>query len=85
MGAVVYLNSRGWSSAYFSRAFPGFVECADFGEIDLQCRVIKGELVELEPQPNVLAAGFDLGKCHLQQSLIDPQSLEHRIYRIGIK
>jgi len=31
----------------------------DLGEISLKERVIEGELVELEPQPNVLTAGFD--------------------------
>jgi hypothetical protein len=30
----------------------------------LKGRVIKGELVELEPQPNVLTAGFDDRLAH---------------------
>jgi hypothetical protein len=30
----------------------------------LKGRVIEGELVELEPEANVLAAGFDLGLGH---------------------
>lgn len=43
---------------------PRFIEGADLGEVVLQRWVIKGEFVELEPQPNVLPPGFYLGECH---------------------